>query len=74
MTDTPITPDLRLPDAGVDLLNGRHEAQKIAEACYVAFWLHGRADDAALFHMQAIHAGFAELAAKLGYSVQRVPA
>ena len=75
MTDSPkITTDLQLPEASIDLLNGRHQAQKIAESCAVAFWLHGRDDDTALFHMQAIHTEFAALAAQLGYSVQRVSA
>lgn len=58
-----------LPKNSTDLLNGHHNAQLIAEACSVAFWLHGRDDGSALFNMNKIHEQFAALADALGYDV-----
>ena len=58
-----------LPENPVELLNGRHEADRISENLHAAFWMHGDNGDTALFLLNAAHREFAALAAKMGYTL-----
>lgn len=58
-----------LPANAVDLLNGRNQASNIAEDCSIAFWMHGRDNGTALYHLEHIHSEFAALADALGYDI-----
>ena len=59
----------KLPETRTDLLNGKGFAAQIVEGSAIAFWMAGRDDDTALFHLNAMHRNFAQLADVLGYDI-----
>lgn len=61
--------NLTLPAIAADILNGKSNAVEIAESMIVAYWMHGRDDGTALYHLKAVHDQFRELATALGYAV-----
>ena len=63
-----------LPDTAVELLKGKNHAEHIVEAMAVAYWMHGRDDHTAQYHLASIHEEFASLADALGYTVALKPA
>lgn len=65
--------EITLPTSAIDILAGRHEAAAVAEKLSVAYWLHGRADDTALFMIHKAHEEFVKLAEALGYNVALKP-
>jgi hypothetical protein len=58
-----------LPKNAVDLLAGIGRGGDIAKALHTAYWLHGRDDGAALYHLRMAHQQFAALAEALGYEI-----
>ena len=62
-----------LPANSVELLTGNNFAAAIVEGCSLAFWMVGRCDATALYHMNAIHENFANLADALGYDITPKP-
>ena len=64
----------KLPENAVELLDGRGFAAEIVENCTVAYWMMGRDDDTALYHLNAMHKRFAQLADALGYDIAARPA
>jgi hypothetical protein len=63
-----------LPENPVELLNGRHEADRISANLNTAFWMHGRDDDTARFLLYEAHKEFAALAEALGYAITPIDA
>lgn len=63
-----------LPANYVDILAGRHEADRISENLHAAFWVYGHDGDTALFLLNAAHREFAALAAKMGYTITPIEA
>lgn len=63
---------LALPADPVTLLDGRHPSREIADCLHLAYWLHGRDNGTALYHLTQAHEQLHKLAAALGYTVQRV--
>ena len=59
----------QLPANAIELLEGRSNAQSIAETALVAYWLHYSDKSAALMHFESIHNDFAQLADALGYTI-----
>ena len=61
----------KLPKNAVDILRGKFTAHNVAENIAVAYWMHSRDNDTALFLWNIIHADFAQLADALGYTITR---
>lgn len=61
--------NIKLPEVQTDLLKGHHPAQMIAEKSVIAYWMHGRDDDTALYHYKSVHEYLHELADALGYTL-----
>jgi hypothetical protein len=58
-----------LPQNASDILAGCHHADLIGKDLHAAYWLHGRADDAALYLFDKAHKEFAKMAREMGYSI-----
>lgn len=58
--------------ADVKHLKGRHEAMEIIEHCNVAYWMDGVCDITRDYHLRRKHEQFAELAAGLGYRIEKI--
>jgi hypothetical protein len=58
-----------LPETSVEILTGRNEARNLAESLTVAYWLHERDNDTALFMLHAAHDDLHELAEAMGYTL-----
>ena len=63
-----------LPAIALDCLNGQHEAAQIAESAGIAYWMHGRDNGTCEYHLNIVHAKFAELAKQLGYTITPIAA
>ena len=63
-----------IPAINTDCLKGRHHAHQIAEACAIAFWMHGRDEGTCAYQLNVVHKKFAELADALGYTITPIAA
>lgn len=60
---------MTLPGDAVDLLSGNGKASDVKECLLVAYWLHGRDNDAALQMMRYAHECLRNLADAMGYGL-----
>ena len=64
-----MTKHITLPAVATDILAGRSDATMIRDAIFVAYWMHDRDTDAALFHLRMAHEALANLADTFGYTI-----
>lgn len=62
---------ITLPADKIDITAGQYEAEQIAKTLHAAYWMQGRADDAALYLLTEAHKQFAQMADAMGYTIAR---
>jgi len=61
--------DIKLPEDQIELLDGHRPAGQIVEHLMIAYWMHGRDEGTALYHLKGAHGEMHRLAEALGYTL-----